>query len=98
MSRPRATLKIMDLPTFGRAARRFEVDCPASTTGLTHLPTPALGLSDEVLILAAGYAHEERCGECDVGDVLGRGDQGVRGLTERTWAAVRERLMDGRRN
>jgi hypothetical protein len=91
VSRPRATLRILDVPKLGRDARRFEVDCRYATTGLTQVPVPSSRLSDEVLILAAGWAHEERCGRCDVGDVLGRGDQELRAQTEFA-------VLAGRRN
>ena len=95
---PRATLRVLRRPDLGPDAVRFEVDCPASITGLTSIPTPALRLTDEMLILAAGYAHEERCGACDVSAVLDRGDQELRELTERTWSELRAAVMRGRRN
>jgi hypothetical protein len=79
------------MPDFGRDVKRFEVDCPRATTGLTHPPVPALGQTDEVLILAAAYAHEERCGACDVGAVLDRGGQQLRDAAERASARFQER-------
>ena len=99
MKMPRATLRILHQPHIGRGVVRFEVDCKYSTTGLTHVPSPAIPLTDEMLILAAAYAHEERCGECDVSQVLERGDQEIRDWTERTWAAIQgEMVMRSRRN
>ena len=99
MKPPRASLRILRRPDLAPGAARFEVDCKFSTTGLTHVPSPALPMTDEMLILAAGYAHEERCGECDVSDVLSRGDQQVRDLTERMWAELQGALlMKARRN
>ena len=96
---PRATLTIYRRPDLAPGAARYEVDCKFSTTGLTSIPNPELAMTDEMLILAAGYAHEERCGQCDVSDVLDLGDQEMRALTERTWSTIQgELLMRGRRN
>ena len=99
---PRATLRILRRPDLRPGAARYEVDCKFSTTGLTHLPAPGIDLSDGVLILAAGHEHEFRCGECDLADVLDRGDQQLRELVDREWpkveAALIERVTLGRRN
>ena len=99
---PRATLRILRRPDLRSGAARFEVDCRYSTTGLTHLPAPGLDLTDGTLILCAAYAHEGRCGRCDLSDVLDRGDQRLRELVDREWprveAALLERAMRGRRN
>ena len=98
----RATLRILRRPDLRPGAVRFEVDCRYSTTGLTHLPAPGVDLTDGVLILAAAYEHESRCGRCDLSDVLDRGDQRLRELVDREWpkveAALLERVMRGRRN
>ncbi len=99
MKPPRARLRIHSRPDLAPGAIRYEVDCWYSTTGLTHLPSPVLPMTDEMLILAAGYAHEQRCGQYDVSDVLSRGDQQSRELTERMWAELQgAMLMRGRRN
>ena len=99
MKPPRASLRILRRPDLAPGAARFEVDCKFSTTGLTHVPSPALPMTDEMLILAAGYAHEERCGECDVSDVLDRGDQQMRAATEELWPKVQGALISrARRN
>ena len=96
---PRATLTIYRRPDLAPGAARYEVDCKFSTTGLTSIPNPELAMTDEMLILAAGYAHEERCGQCDVSDVLSQGDQQARELAERLWAELQGALlMRGRRN
>jgi len=52
------------------------VDCPASTTGIMHLPGPT-DIPDGALILAAGWMHEERRGACEVAQVLHRGHPGA---------------------
>ena len=98
MKRPRASLRILHLPHIGRDVKRIEVECRYSTTGLTSVPVPGMGWTDEALITAAAYAHEERCGACDVSDVLDRGDQEIRDWTERTWAEIQARQLAGRRN
>ncbi len=99
---PRATLRVLRRPDLRPGAARFEVDCRYSTTGLTHLPAPDLDLTDGMLILAAAYEHEARCGRCDLSDVLDRGDPRIRELVDREWpkleAALLWRVMDGRRN
>jgi hypothetical protein len=98
MTTPRATLRVLPLPDLAPDCRRFEVDCPASVTGLTHVPHPTLRLPDETLILVAGFMHEERCGECSVDDVLDRGDQRLRAMTEEVWSRFQAAVMAGRRN
>ena len=99
MKQPRATLRILRRPDLAPGAIRFEVDCRYSTTGLSSIPSPVLPMTDEMLILAAGYAHEERCGECDVSDVLDRGDQQARAATEELWPKVQGALISrARRN
>ena len=95
----KATVRVLHLPHIGRDVKRFEVDCRYSTTGLTSVPVPGMGWTDEALITAAAYAHEERCGECDVSDVLDRGDQQMRELTEELWPKIQGALlMRARRN
>ncbi len=99
MKPPRATLRIHSRPDLAPGAICFEVDCRYSTTGLTSIPSPALPMTDEMLITAAAFAHEERCGQCNLEDVFARGDQQARELTERTWAELQGALiMRGRRN
>ena len=96
MRPPRATLRILHLPHIGRDVKRFEVDCRYSTTGLTSIPGGSIELHEDCLILAAAYAHQERCGACDVSDVLDRGDQQMRQLTEELWPnGVYSRCRDG---
>ena len=96
---PKATLRILRRPDLAPGAARFDVDCRYSTTGLTSAPTPALSMTDDMLIFTAAYAHEERCGPCDVSDVLDRGDQQMRALTEELWPRIQGALlMRGRRN
>ena len=90
---PRATLRILRRPDLAAGAARYEVDCTFSTTGLTSIPTPALAMTDEMLITAAAFAHEERCGECDLADVFARGDQQMRAVTEELWPKVQGALL-----
>jgi hypothetical protein len=94
-----ARLRIMDLPGLAQGAKRLEVGCRYSTTGLTSVPGAGNDLTQEMLVLVAGYAHEGRCGECDISRVLDRGDREVRKLTERTWAEFQGAMLTaGRRN
>jgi hypothetical protein len=93
-----ARLRILHQPHIGAGVVRYEVECKYSVTGLTSVPTPAFDLTQEMLILVAGYAHEERCGECDVSPVLDRGDREVRELTEQAWARVQAAAMKERAN
>ena len=85
---PRATLRILRRPDLRPGAARFEVDCKYRTTGLTHFPAPGIDLTDGVLILAAAYEHEARCGACELSDVLARGDQQLRELVDREGLSV----------
>ncbi len=97
MKPPRATLTIYRRPDLATGAVRFEVDCRSSTTGLTHVPNPALPLTDEMLITVAAYAHEERCGQCDLADVFARGDQQMQAVTEELWPKVQGAVISRRR-
>ena len=85
---PQATLRILRRPDLAPGATRFEVDCRYSTTGLTHIPNPVLPMTDEMLITAVAYSHEERCGRCNLEDVFARGDQQMRAVTEELWPKV----------
>ena len=95
---PKATLRAFDLPALGPGVRRLEVECPRSCTGVTMVPGP-VALTDELVALVAGFAHEERCGQCDVGHVLAQGDQRARELTEALWPQIQgARISQQRRN
>ena len=100
--RRRAILRKLRLPRIGADVIRYEADCPYSTTGLTHFPAPGIDLTDGALILAVAYEHEARCRECDLPDVLDRGDQRLRRVVDAEWPTVEtallERVMRGRRN
>ena len=99
MKPPRATLRILRRPDLAPGAARYEVDCKYSTTGLTSIPNPALPMTDEMLITAAAFAHEERCDGCDLADVFARGDQQMRAVTEELWPKVQGALISrARRN
>ena len=94
-----ATLRILHRPDLAPGATWFEVDSRYATTGLTHIPSGNVDLHEECLILAVGYAHEERCGRCDVSDVLDRRDQQMREVTDELWPKVQVAMvMRGRRN
>ena len=99
MKPPRATLTICRRPGLSPGAVRFEVDCRSSTTGLTHVPRPALPMTDEMLITVAAFAHEERCGQCNLADVFARGDQQMQAVTEELWPKVQGAVISrGRQN
>ena len=94
---PRATLRIIDQPALG--AVRLEVECDGSVTGLTHVPTAACELPDELLVTVVAFEHESRCGACDLEDVFAQGSQEARELAERLWAEFQgAMIMRGRRN
>ena len=77
-----ATLRIRRL---GGDVRRFEVDCPSATTGLTIIPSAHMDLADAHLILAVGWQHEELCGKCSVEGVLRQGDPALRAVVDRAF-------------
>jgi hypothetical protein len=98
VKRPMATLQVLRQPHIAPGCKRYEVDCRSSTTGLTWIPGP-FEVPEDHLILAAGYEHEERCGECDVSDVLARGDQHLRRLVDESWPRIVGAMVRrGRRN
>ena len=97
MKTARATLRALPFPDLAPGCKRFEVDCGYSTTGLTWVPGP-VDLSDEHLTLMAAYTHQERCGACSVGDVVDRGDQRFRAMTEEAWSRLQVAAMRQRRN
>ena len=67
-----------------RCARRrnrltaYVADCKFSTSTFVYIPGAMRPLPEGALPLIAGWAHEERCGRCDVEPVLARGDQSIR--------------------
>ena len=102
--RPIAEVRVIKLPELHPDAVRIEVECPASTTGMTSVPAP-LGpdLGVALLITAAVFAHEERCdGGCDTAAAHAQGSPSMRQETERLYAAAqaerRRRYAEGRRN
>ena len=94
----RAALRILRRPDLAPDAKRFEVDCPYATTGLTLLPRPDLHMTDGVMVIIAATAHEERCGRCDLSGVLDQGDQAFREQADRLWGEVCAAVVRGRRN
>ena len=103
MTRPIARVRVLPLPDLAPGAVRVEVECPEGTTGMTQVPAPGgVELSVAVLITAAVFGHEERCGACVTAAAHRQGDVRIRDHTERAWRALRaaraRRYMAGRRN
>jgi hypothetical protein len=100
--RPLATVRVIMRPDLAKSAYRVEVDCPASTTGITSLPGGPIDLGVRGTVTFAVYSHEERCGACDPSAAHERGDQTIREHVEATWPLVQaelgRRYMAGRRN
>jgi hypothetical protein len=101
--RPVAEVRVVKMPDVHPDAVRIEVECPASTTGMTSVPAP-LGpdLGVALLITAAVFAHEERCdADCDTSEAHAQGSLTARQETERLYAAAqaerRRRYARGRR-
>ena len=95
---PRATVRILRGPDLVPDSKRFEVECPYATTGLTLLPRPGLHLTEGMMVIVAATAHEERCGRCDLSGVLDQGDQAFREAADRLWGEVCAAVVRGRRN
>ena len=95
---PHATVRILRRPDLAPDCKRYEVDCPYATTGLTLLPRPDLHVTDGVMVIIAATAHDERCGACDLGGVLDQGDQAFREEADRRWGEVCAAGVRGRRN
>ena len=89
--RPIASVRVIHRPDFGPLAIKVEVGCPERVTGLVNV----LGEADPhvrgaVLIVAACFEHETRCGLCDLTDARWQADVEVRAAPEEAWAAWRE--------
>ena len=101
--RPIATVAVMPLDHLAEGAVRVEISCPASTTGLTHVPGGAFEMETPALITIATFAHADRCdGGCDTSTAHAQGDQRVKAEAERLAEAVQQRAArryaEGRRN
>jgi hypothetical protein len=101
--RPIAEVRVIRMPHLAAGCIRVEVECSASTTGLTHVPGVAFEMDTPMLITTAAFAHEERCAaDCDLTAVHAKGDHRAREETERAYAAVQQRwqrsYVHGRRN
>ena len=100
--RPLASVRVLQRPDLAEGCLRVEVECRYGTTGLTSIAADRIGLTVPVLITAACYEHESRCGDCDTSQAHERGDQQVRAETKRTWNVVQaelgRRYVEGRRN
>jgi hypothetical protein len=87
--RPIATVTVMRMPHIAEGCVRIEVECSESTTGLTSILGPSLPMTDRQFITNAVYAHEERCGDCDVSQAHERGDSTLREEVEAAYAMMR---------
>ena len=89
--RPIATVKVIHRPDFGPLAIKVEVGCPGRATGLLNVLGEAPpGVRGALLIVAACFEHEARCGRCDLTDTREQADVEVRAAPEEAWAAWRE--------
>jgi hypothetical protein len=93
--RPLATVRVLKLPHLHPGAIRIELECPASTTGYTQIPSGPVGLPVEVLITMTAFEHDAQCGACDTSGVHRQGSTEARAAVARLrgWLA-----MNGRRN
>jgi hypothetical protein len=100
--RPVATVRVLDLDYLIEGARRVEIDCPSSTTGMTSVPGGVLEMPVPQLVTTACYTHEERCGECDTSEAHRQGDLAaqaqVEALQEVAQAIQTRRYVEGARN
>jgi hypothetical protein len=101
--RPIATVTVLTLPHLHPDAIRVEIDCPASATGITHIPGGAIEMDIPMLTTFATYGHEERCDAgCDTSRAHARGDRRAREYIERMKAAMQvkqvQRYVEARRN
>jgi hypothetical protein len=90
--RPIAEVRVVRMPHLHPDAVRIEVECSASCTGFTQIPSERFSLTVPVLITSACYDHEARCGECDVSLAHEQGDREARAELERTWNVVQAEL------
>jgi hypothetical protein len=82
--RPIATVRVLPMPRLGEGAVRIEVECSASTTGITHVPGGPIDMDIPMLITFATYEHEERCDVvCDTSRAHAKGDRQAREYVER---------------
>jgi hypothetical protein len=101
--RPIAEVRVIRMPHLAAGCIRVEVDCSASTTGITHIPGGPIDMDVPMLITFAAYEHEERCDAgCDMSRAHARGDQRAREYVERMKAAMQikqaQRYAEARRN
>jgi len=89
--RSSATVKVIHRPDFGPLAIKVEVGCPGHVTGLLNVlgdsPPEVRGA---LLIIAACFEHEARCGRCDLTDAREQADVEVRVAPDEAWGAWRE--------
>jgi len=91
---PRAELRVLPLPDVAEGAVRVEVECPASTTGITQIPAPGCPeLAVESMTTILAYRHAEECGRCDLAGVHAAGDRELRDMVERASEARRDRRV-----
>lgn len=89
--RQRASVKVIHRPDFGELAIRVEVSCPNRVTGLLNVLGEAHPeVRGALLIVAACFEHEARCGQCDLTEARRQADVEVRAAPEEAWATWRE--------
>src|SRR5688572_7546821 len=100
--RPPATVRVLTLPVLHPDAVRVEIECPASTTGMTMVPSAVLQFTTAQLVTGATLEHEARCGDCDTRAAHEQGDSGWRHAAEEAVAQIvasaRGRSVAARRN
>ena len=93
---PMATVRVIRLPHVHADAVRVEIECPSSVTGMTSVPGPDELATVELLVTAAVFEHERRCGECLTDEAHRKGDQDVRAYAERGYALIRKLQLQRR--
>ena len=100
--RPIAQVRVLRRPDLAEGCVRVEIECRFSMTGITSIPSKQLKLTVPVLVTAACYEQESRCGECDTSKAHQQGDQALRTYTDQVWDAAQTELgryyAAGRRN
>ena len=94
--RPIATVKVIHRPDFGPLAIEVEIRCPDRVTGLLNVLGEARPeLRGALLIAAACFEHETRCGGCDLSEARDQADVLVKAAPGEAWVAWREERRQG---
>jgi hypothetical protein len=86
--RPSATVRALDLGHVLDDCVRVEIDCPASTTGITYVPGGAIEMDTSLLTTMAVYEHEDRCGACSTEEAHQQGDLAAKAQVAELQAAM----------